>query len=175
MAASSAGCPGTPALARSCCLPCLLPNMYLRSVLTNTGDETGGEEGTEGEERQGKGSRASCRHGLQQTGAPSPARTGLSGHGAGSNRAGKPTSPVATGPEERPPDTVRGTPAKRETGRGKPGRAPAPWLAEPQAPVPPQSVIHQAEPGSSAERGGACHHQQLRSALPPEHNMVTPV
>lgn len=74
MAAGSAGCPGTPALARSCCLPCLLPNMYLRSVLTNTGDETGGEEGTEGEERQGEGSRASCHHGLQQTGAPSPAQ-----------------------------------------------------------------------------------------------------
>lgn len=59
---------------------------------------------------------------------------------------------------------------------GKPGRALASWGSlEPQAPALPQSAIDQAVPGSSAECRAACHHQQLSSALPLEHNMVTPV
>lgn len=54
---------GAPA--RSLCLLCLLPNVYLCSVPTNEGNEAGGEKGTRGD-RRGKGSRASRHHGLQR-------------------------------------------------------------------------------------------------------------
>lgn len=122
---------------QNCCLPCLLPNVYLRSVLTNTGDEPGGEKGTEGGERQGKGSCASHRH---RTGAPFP-KMGLSGHGAGSNQDVKPAFPVLRGDRRRCPQTKGETLTERETA----GRMKA---RESRAPGPSTSTISD-RPGSA--------------------------
>lgn len=52
-------------------------------------------------------------------------------------------------------------------------RAPDPQLAQPQTHI--STAIDQAAFGSRGKRCAACHQQQLSSALPLEHNMVTPV
>lgn len=56
---------------------------------------------------------------------------------------------------------------------GKLRGAPDLQLAQPQALIIPD--IDQTAPGSHGKHCAACHQQQLSSALPLEHNMVTPV
>jgi len=55
---------------------------------------------------------------------PSPTRTGLSGHRAGSNRDGKPASPVPSRDQRRCPQILREEPRLNETGRRKARESP---------------------------------------------------
>lgn len=101
--------------ARSCCLPSLLPNAYLCSVLTN--------RETVGGRRAPKEAGGMAREAPQWAGAPSPTGRGPLGHGAGSSQDRMPASPVPRA-HRRCPQMLHVGP--QLTGRlevGRPGRA----------------------------------------------------
>lgn len=86
---------------------------------------------------------------------------------------GGPASPVPNGDQRRCSQGLcEETQHKERLEREKSRGAPDLQLAQSQAFI--SIAIDQAAPGSHGKRCSACHQQQLSSALPLEHNMVTP-